>query len=114
MDRPTPLASRERRLEALFGERFDVLVVGGGATGAATALDLAVRGARVALVERGDWGQETSSASSRLLHGGLRYLEQFEFGLVRESCLERALLLRNAAGLAWPRSRSSAAIASGA
>lgn len=102
MDRPTPLVSRERRLEALFAERFDVLVVGGGATGAATALDLALRGARVALVERGDWGQETSSASSRLLHGGLRYLEQFEFGLVRESCLERALLLRNAAGLAWP------------
>jgi len=102
MQQPTPPPPRERRLAALLERRFDVLVVGGGATGAAVALDLATRGASVALVERGDWGQETSSASSRLLHGGLRYLEQYEFGLVRGSCLERALLLRNAAGLAWP------------
>lgn len=99
---PAPPPPRARRLEALTRERFDAVVVGGGATGAGVALDLSCRGLSVALIERGDWGQETSSASSRLLHGGLRYLEQYEFGLVRESCLERSLLLRNAAGLAWP------------
>lgn len=77
-------------------------MVGGGITGAGVALDLAHRGVDVAIVERADWGASTSSASSRLIHGGLRYLENFEFGLVRESCLERALLLRNAAGLVWP------------
>ncbi|QDU86354.1 Aerobic glycerol-3-phosphate dehydrogenase [Planctomycetes bacterium Pla163] len=102
-DAPTPPPARARRLQRLAsGERFDVLVVGGGVTGAGVALDLTCRGLKVALVERADWGQETSSASSRLLHGGLRYLETYEFGLVRESCLERSLLLRNAAGLAWP------------
>jgi glycerol-3-phosphate dehydrogenase len=79
-----------------------VLVVGGGITGAGIALDLAQRGLDVVLVERGDWAGATSSASSRLVHGGLRYLEQLELGLVRESCLERALLLRNAAGFVWP------------
>ncbi len=78
------------------------MVVGGGITGAGIALDLALRGVRLLLVERGDWAGATSSASSRLVHGGLRYLEQFELGLVRESCLERALLLENAAGLVWP------------
>ena len=83
-------------------DTHDVLVVGGGITGCGLALDLAMRGLRVALVEREDWAAATSSASSRLIHGGLRYLEQFEFGLVRESCLERGLLLRNAAGLVWP------------
>jgi glycerol-3-phosphate dehydrogenase len=99
--RPAPPPSRERRLESLR-EGHDVIVVGGGVTGAGLALDLALRGLRVAVLERGDWAGATSSASSRLIHGGLRYLEQFEFGLVRESCLERALLLRNAAGLVWP------------
>lgn len=100
---PTPPPARGKRLERLAsGDRFDVLVVGGGVTGAGVALDLTCRGLKVALVERADWGQETSSASSRLLHGGLRYLETYEFGLVRESCLERSLLLKNAAGLAWP------------
>lgn len=102
VNQPTPPPPRDERIEALTARRFDVVVVGGGITGAGVALDLTCRGLDVALIERGDWGQETSSASSRLLHGGLRYLEQYEFGLVRESCLERALLLRNAAGLAWP------------
>jgi glycerol-3-phosphate dehydrogenase len=97
-----PLLSREERRASLATGPHDVLVVGGGITGAGVALDLVARGLKVALVERGDWAQATSSASSRLIHGGLRYLEQFEFGLVRESCLERALLLRNAAGLVWP------------
>lgn len=98
---PPPPSARAERLERLRREH-DVLVVGGGITGAGIALDLASRGLEVALVERGDWASGTSSASSRLIHGGLRYLEQLEFGLVRESCLERALLLENAAGLVWP------------
>jgi len=94
-----PRAQRRARL----GERaFDVLVVGGGITGAGLALDLALRGLEVALVERGDWAHSTSSASSRLIHGGLRYLELGDYALVRDSCLERALLLDLAAGLVWP------------
>jgi glycerol-3-phosphate dehydrogenase len=102
MQPPDPLPSREDRLATLSAGEVDVAVVGGGVTGAGIALDLTLRGARTALLERGDWASATSSASSRLVHGGLRYLEQFEIGLVRESCLERALLLRNAAGLVWP------------
>jgi len=98
---PSP-PTRAQRFAELERRAPDVLVVGGGITGAGLALDLAARGVRVALVERDDWASATSSASSRLIHGGLRYLEQFEFGLVRDSCLERGLLLRNAAGLVWP------------
>ena len=97
-------ASRSARLAELLQRPPEVLVVGGGITGAGLALDLAVRGIRAGLAERDDWAAATSSASSRLVHGGLRYLEHFEFGLVRESCLERALLLKNAAGLVWPES----------
>jgi glycerol-3-phosphate dehydrogenase len=96
------LPPRARRLSALVEEPPRVLVVGGGITGAGIALDLALRGVRTALFERGDWGCGTSSASSRLIHGGLRYLEQYAFGLVRESCRERARLLDNAAGMVWP------------
>lgn len=83
-------------------DEVDVLVVGGGIMGAGIALDLAARGLSTLIVDRGDWAGQTSSASSRLVHGGLRYLEQFDFALVRDSCLERALLLENAAGLVWP------------
>lgn len=93
---------RNQRVAALAERTFDVAIVGGGITGCGLALDLALRGLSVALVERGDWGGATSSASSRLVHGGLRYLETGDIALVRESCLERALLLRNAAGLVWP------------
>jgi len=96
------LPSRAQRLVELERAEPDVLVVGGGITGAGLALDLAVRGLRTALIERDDWAAATSSASSRLIHGGLRYLEQFELSLVRDSCLERGLLLANAAGLVWP------------
>jgi len=102
MHAPRPLPSRAERLAALAEARPDVLVIGGGITGAGLALDLAARGLATVLVEKDDWAAATSSASSRLVHGGLRYLEQFEFGLVRASCLERGLLLRNAAGLVWP------------
>jgi len=99
---PDPLPTRECRFETLEQGALDVLVIGGGITGAGLALDLQLRGLRTAVVERGDWACATSSASSRLVHGGLRYLEQFEFSLVRESCRERGLLLKNAAGIVWP------------
>jgi glycerol-3-phosphate dehydrogenase len=80
----------------LANETFDVLVVGGGITGAGVALDAAARGLRVALVERDDFASGTSSKSSKLVHGGLRYLQQKEVGLVYEALHERQRLLRNA------------------
>jgi len=75
---------------------YDLLVIGGGINGAAIARDAAGRGQSVLLVEKDDLASHTSSASSKLIHGGLRYLEQYEFGLVRESLHEREILLRNA------------------
>ncbi len=77
----------------MAGEVFDVVVIGGGATGAGCALDAASRGLSVALVEARDYASGTSSRSSKLIHGGLRYLEQRDFGLVREALRERELLL---------------------
>ncbi|MGH3355678.1 MAG: glycerol-3-phosphate dehydrogenase/oxidase [Nocardioidaceae bacterium] len=77
----------------LGSDEFDVLVVGGGVTGAGVALDAATRGLRVALVEARDFASGTSSRSSKLFHGGLRYLEQLNFGLVREALRERELML---------------------
>nr|WP_249228343.1 glycerol-3-phosphate dehydrogenase/oxidase [Kutzneria sp. CA-103260] len=77
----------------MASETFDVVVVGGGVVGAGTALDAATRGLRVALVEARDLASGTSSRSSKLFHGGLRYLEQLEFGLVREALRERELML---------------------
>jgi glycerol-3-phosphate dehydrogenase len=82
------------RLAASPSDPFDVLVVGGGITGAGVALDAASRGLRVALIERFDFASGTSSKSSKLVHGGLRYLEQRDFGLVREASVERGLLNR--------------------
>ncbi|MCW2679525.1 MAG: glycerol-3-phosphate dehydrogenase/oxidase [Frankiales bacterium] len=81
---------------------LDVLVVGMGATGAGVALDAASRGLRVAVVDMGDLASGTSSKSSKLVHGGLRYLENYEFGLVREGVTERQLLLRLAPHLVRP------------
>jgi len=80
----------------------DVLVVGGGINGCGIARDLAGRGWRVVLVERDDLAAHTSSASTKLLHGGLRYLEHYEFALVRKSLAEREVLLRAAPHIAWP------------
>ncbi len=94
-----PLSHRAAALEALGRERFDVLIVGGGITGAGALLDATARGLRAALVERDDLAVGTSSRSSKLIHGGLRYLEQFRFGLVREALAERATLLRIAGHL---------------
>src|SRR2546421_1884223 len=89
------LDARDRgaMLSRLATERFDVLVIGGGVTGAGTALDAASRGLRVALVEARDLASGTSSRSSKLIHGGLRYLEQFDFKLVYEALRERDLLV---------------------
>ncbi len=85
--------SRSAALAALAGAEFQVLVVGGGVVGAGVALDAATRGLSVGLVEARDFGAGTSSRSSKLIHGGLRYLEQLNFGLVREALAERSLLL---------------------
>src|SRR5439155_1941316 len=87
---------REAALARLADESFDVLVVGGGITGAGVALDAAGRGLRTALVERDDFASGTSSKSSKLVHGGLRYLQQREFRLVYEALAERQRLLHNA------------------
>src|SRR4051812_21522891 len=90
-------ASRQRAIEALTAGDLDVLVVGGGITGAGAALDAATRGLRVGLVEARDLAAGTSSASSKLIHGGLRYLEMGDLGLVREALRERELLLTRTA-----------------
>src|SRR3954463_10504561 len=87
---------RESALARLADEEFDVLVVGGGITGTGVALDAASRGLRTALVERDDFASGTSSKSSKLVHGGLRYLQQKEFSLVYEALYERQRLLENA------------------
>jgi glycerol-3-phosphate dehydrogenase len=87
---------RSEALARLEREDFDVLVVGGGATGAGVALDAASRGLRTALVERGDFGAGTSSLSSKMIHGGIRYLQQLEIRLVYQSLAERQRMLANA------------------
>jgi len=84
---------RARDLARMRVETFDVVVVGGGVTGAGAALDAASRGLSVAVLEARDWAAGTSSRSSKLIHGGLRYLEQLNLGLVREALKERGLLL---------------------
>jgi glycerol-3-phosphate dehydrogenase len=91
-----------RTFAALESGVFDVLVIGGGITGAGAARDAAMRGMRVALVEMNDWASGTSGRSSRLVHGGIRYLERGEIGLVRESVREREILLRIAPQLVRP------------
>src|SRR2546423_11877466 len=93
----SPLA-RERALAALSGgDALDVLVVGAGVVGAGCALDAVTRGLTVGLVEARDWASGTSSRSSKLIHGGLRYLEMLDFGLVREALRERGLLMQRLA-----------------
>jgi glycerol-3-phosphate dehydrogenase len=93
---------REKAIEALSSEPFDVLVIGGGITGAGVALDAASRGYSVALVEKDDYASGTSSRSSKLVHGGLRYLQQFDLGLVREALVERQLMVELAPHLVRP------------
>src|SRR5207247_2648682 len=96
-DRPT-----SRRLRRGEDSEFDVLVIGGGIVGAGVARDAAMRGLRVVLVEQGDFASGTSSRSSRLLHGGLRYLAQGHISLVREASKEKVLLSRLAPHLSQP------------
>jgi glycerol-3-phosphate dehydrogenase len=93
---------RADALRRLADEEFDVLVVGGGITGVGVALDAASRGLRTALVEKGDFASGTSSKSSKMIHGGLRYLQQREFRLVYENLAERQRLLDNAPHLVSP------------
>jgi glycerol-3-phosphate dehydrogenase len=98
LDQPEELdfspALRNTNLERLAHDEFDILVVGGGVTGTGIARDAALRGFKTALIEKNDYASGTSSKSSRLIHGGLRYLEQFEFALVFEACQERRVLRR--------------------
>jgi glycerol-3-phosphate dehydrogenase len=98
------LSVRERAeaLQAISTEGVDVLVIGGGITGAGIALEAAARGYRVGLVEKGDFAGGTSSKSTKLVHGGIRYLPQFDFALVQEALVERGRLMRNAPHLVRP------------
>lgn len=96
------LRTRAANIERMQEETFDLAIIGGGITGAGIALDAASRGLTAALIEKRDFASGTSSRSSKLIHGGLRYLEQFEFALVREALHERAALHRNAPHLARP------------
>lgn len=92
----------KRDFAALNKTQFDLLVCGGGIYGAWTAYDAALRGLKVALVEQGDWAGATSSASSKLIHGGLRYLETYDFKLVKKALTERGMLLEAAPHRVWP------------
>ena len=91
------VSSRERIIEKLSSAEFDVLIVGGGVTGVGAALDAVTRGLKVALIEANDFACGTSSRSSKLIHGGLRYLEQHDFKLVREALKERELMVSRTA-----------------
>jgi glycerol-3-phosphate dehydrogenase len=96
------MLTRARATEEIAGKHFEVVVIGGGITGAGVALDAASRGYSVALLERGDYAAGTSSRSSKMVHGGLRYLQNFDLGLVREALLERQLMVRLAPHLVYP------------
>lgn len=93
-----------KELNLIANNQFDLLVIGGGITGAGVAHDAATRGLKVALVEKKDFASGTSGISSKLVHGGLRYLEHGQIGLVYESLQERGRLLRNAPHLVKPLS----------
>src|SRR5438067_378122 len=92
----------KRSVDALTDGIFDLLILGGGITGAGVALDATLRGYRVALIDKGDFASGTSSVSSKLVHGGLRYLEHASFHLVYEALHERRLLLENASPFVRP------------
>ena len=100
---PLAATARAAYLERLAQEQFDVLVIGGGITGAGVALDAACRGYRVALVEKADFASGTSSKSTKLAHGGIRYLPQFDFPMIQEGVLERGLMVRHAPFLVRPQ-----------
>src|SRR6201986_2658341 len=91
-----------RATDRLANENFDILIIGGGVTGACVARDAALRGLAVALIEKNDFANATSAHNSKLAHGGLRYLRNFELGLVRESLKERRIWQRIAPHLVHP------------
>lgn len=99
---PFAAATRTTSLQRLAHNRLDVLVIGGGITGAGVALDAAARGYQVGLVEKADFASGTSSKSTKLVHGGIRYLPQFDFALVHEALVERGILRQNAPFLVEP------------
>ncbi|MCO5247929.1 MAG: glycerol-3-phosphate dehydrogenase/oxidase [Chitinophagales bacterium] len=94
--------NRGQLIDDLEKNEFDLLIIGGGITGAGIALDASLRGLKVALVEKEDFASGTSSRSTKLIHGGLRYLKQLEFGIVKETGHERAILHQNAPHLVYP------------
>jgi glycerol-3-phosphate dehydrogenase len=96
------MLTRARAAEEIAGAHFEVVVIGGGITGSGVALDAASRGYSVALLERGDYAVGTSSRSSKMIHGGLRYLQNFDLGLVREALVERQLMVQLAPHLVYP------------
>ncbi|MCL4126378.1 UNVERIFIED_CONTAM: hypothetical protein GTU68_051446 [Idotea baltica] len=96
------ILNREAHLIKLQTQKFDLAIIGGGVTGAGIALDAASRGLNVCLIEKGDFASGTSNKSTKLIHGGLRYLKQFEIGLVRESGSERAIVHKLAPHLVIP------------
>lgn len=96
------LDERKQTLKQLETTDYDVLVLGGGATGSGTALDATLRGYKVALLEKQDFSAGTSSRSTKLIHGGVRYLAQFHFKLIYEALSERKRLLFNAPHLVKP------------
>ena len=102
--KPTRFSNKNRteRLNTAKGTQYDLIIIGGGITGAGIALDASLRGLKVLLVEKYDFASGTSSKSTKLIHGGLRYLKQLEFGLVRETGLERAVAHNNAPHLVHP------------
>jgi glycerol-3-phosphate dehydrogenase len=99
---PFSFSSRSSIISSLSNEKFDLLIIGGGITGCGIALDAALRGMKVALVEKNDFASGTSSRSTKLIHGGLRYLKQLEFKLVRDVGTERAIVYRNARHIVIP------------
>lgn len=96
------MTAMQRNFAALVNHPFDLLICGGGIYGAWTAYDAALRGLKVAIVDQGDWASATSSASSKLIHGGLRYLESLDFKLVKKALHERQMLLQAAPHRVWP------------
>ena len=100
--RPAPTGTAADAAPSTVPDTFDVLVVGGGINGAGIARDLAGRGVSVLLCEKDDLASHTSSSSTKLIHGGLRYLEYYEFSLVRKALAEREVLLKGAPHIMWP------------
>src|SRR6188472_4112784 len=94
--------NREKIMNELTTSQFDLIIIGGGITGAGIALDAASRGLKTALIEKNDFAFGTSSRSTKLIHGGLRYLKQLEFGLVKEVGSERAVVHKLAPHLVVP------------